>query len=98
MEEMGIEPESLSGRILRRGKGCDTCTGTGYLGRTGIYEILVVDDIVKEQTGRHASAAEIKKSAVERGLATLRADAFSKMFAGLTTPEEVVRVTQLDSL
>jgi general secretion pathway protein E len=88
---------SVPGGFLYRGTGCEACSDTGYLGRTGIYEILVVDDVVKEQIGRRASASEIKKIAVERGLVTLRADALSKMFAGLTTPEEVIRVTQLDS-
>jgi type II secretory ATPase GspE/PulE/Tfp pilus assembly ATPase PilB-like protein len=96
--ELGLEPAQIPGGVLSRGAGCEACADTGYLGRTGIYEILVVDDAVKEQIGRRASAAEIKRSAVTRGLTTLRADALSKMFAGLTTPEEVVRVTQLDTI
>ncbi|MHC4598559.1 MAG: GspE/PulE family protein [Planctomycetota bacterium] len=86
------------GGALWHGRGCAACDETGYQGRTGIFEILVVDDTVKQQIGRRVSASEIKRSAVERGLATLRADALRKMREGITTPEEVVRVTQLDSL
>ncbi len=95
--ELSLELQEVPVKLLARGTGCQACNDTGYLGRTGIYEILVVDDAVKEQIGRRVSASEIKKSAVERGLVTLRADALSKMYAGVTTPEEVVRVTQLDS-
>ena len=98
LSELGLVPRQVPGGLLHRGRGCKTCTETGYLGRIGIYEILEVDDPVKEQIIRCASASEIKKSAVERGLTTLRADALNKMFDGLTTPEEVLRVTQLDSL
>jgi general secretion pathway protein E len=97
LTELGVGRERLQHGVLWRGRGCEDCAQTGYLGRTGIYEILVVDDVVKEQVGRRASAAEIKKMAVERGLATLREDALAKMNSGLTTMEEVVRVTQLDS-
>jgi len=96
--ELGIAEKDLGPGPLWRGEGCDACDQTGFAGRTGIFEILVVDDTVKEQIGARASASEIKRSAVARGLATLRADALDKMRRGLTTPEEVVRVTQMDSL
>jgi type II secretory ATPase GspE/PulE/Tfp pilus assembly ATPase PilB-like protein len=95
--ELGVGRDKLQHGVLWRGRGCEECAQTGYLGRTGIYEILVVDNVVKEQVGRRASAAEIKKTAVERGLVTLRDDAMTKMNSGLTTLDEVVRVTQLDS-
>jgi general secretion pathway protein E len=97
LEELDIESGKVPGGVLYRGTGCKACAETGYLGRTGIYEILVVEDVVKKQIGRQISAAEIKKTAVNRGLVTLRADALAKMLSGLTTPAEVVRVTQLDS-
>ncbi len=98
LAELGLEPGQVPDGVLWRGAGCETCADTGYLGRTGIYEILVVDDVLIKQIGKRTSAAEIKKRAVKRGLVTLRADALSKMFAGLTAPEEVFRVTQLDAL
>ncbi len=96
--ELGFARAEIGEATLARGRGCDACDGTGYQGRTGIFEIFVVDDVAKDQIGRRASASEIKRTAVQRGLTTLRADALDKMRRGLTTPEEVVRVTQLDSL
>ena len=97
LEELGISLDMIPGGILYKGTGCDKCNQTGYIGRTGIYEVLVVDDEVKAQVNRKVSASEIKKSAVARGLVTLREDALSKLKSGLITSEEVVRVTQLDT-
>jgi general secretion pathway protein E len=96
--DLRISPDDVAGRTLYRGRGCDACADTGCLGRTGVYEILVVDDEVREQIAQRESAAAIKKKAVERGMRTLREDALDKMFAGLTSPQDVIRVTQLDAL
>jgi type II secretory ATPase GspE/PulE/Tfp pilus assembly ATPase PilB-like protein len=94
---IGLEPDQLQGGKLVRGAGCANCFQTGYVDRTGIYEILPVDDTVKIQVMEQASATDIKKSAVERGvLTTLRQDGASKVLRRKTTVEEVVRVTQLD--
>jgi type II secretory ATPase GspE/PulE/Tfp pilus assembly ATPase PilB-like protein len=82
---------------MLRGAGCANCFQTGYTDRTGIYEVLPVDDQVKLQIMEQASATQIKRSAVDRGvLRTLRQDGSEKVRKGLTTVEEVVRVTQLD--
>jgi len=97
-EELGIARAELGPGPLQRGAGCDACDRTGALGRIGIFEVLVVDDAIKGQIARRASAAEIKRSAVDKGLKTLRADALEKMRQGLVVPEEVVRVTQMDTL
>ncbi len=97
LADLKLKPSDAEGRTVYRGRGCDACDRTGYLGRTGIYEILVVDDDVRGQIARRESGTDIKKKAVEKGLKTLRDDAIQKMFAGLTTAEEVVRNTQLDN-
>ena len=78
---------------VKEGAGCFECRGTGYLGRTGIFEILPVDDAVQELIVGGAGAAEIKREAVARGTRTLRQSALRKLAAGVTTFEEVVRVT-----
>jgi general secretion pathway protein E len=70
--------------------------GTGYLNRTGIFELLPVDDIVRRQIMNCEGASFIKKQAVERGLITLRMDGARKVARGLTTIEEVLNVTQMD--
>jgi len=97
LREVGIEPSSLQEKRLWRGKGCSHCLGTGYWDRTAIFEVLVMDDDIREMVLRRASSNEIKQVAVEKkGMKTLRMDGASKVLQGLTTPEEVMRVTQLD--
>jgi type II secretory ATPase GspE/PulE/Tfp pilus assembly ATPase PilB-like protein len=74
------------------GKGCAACHETGYLGRFGIYEILEMNDFIREAVMRHADAGEIKKIAVKNGMTTLLEDGFQKAVAGQTTIEEILRV------
>jgi general secretion pathway protein E len=81
---------------LRRGAGCDQCLATGYRGRLGIFELLLVDDAVRPLINRRASASEIREAGMRNGLTLLRADGAGKALAGLTTVEEVLRVTQRD--
>ena len=79
---------------IYRGKGCDECSHTGYKGRTGIYEILVLNDEIRKLITEKASADIIKEKAIKLGMRTLRQDGWDKIAAGVTTPEEVIRVTQ----
>jgi type II secretory ATPase GspE/PulE/Tfp pilus assembly ATPase PilB-like protein len=79
---------------LYRGKGCDACKGTGYRGRTGIFELMVVDDELKEMIIAEASTVALKKKAQEKGLRILGEDGVAKALAGLTTIEEVSRVCE----
>ena len=78
---------------VREGEGCHECRATGYLGRSGIFEILPVDEAIKELVVRGADSPEIKRTAVEHGMRTLRQSALRKLAEGVTTFEEVVRVT-----
>jgi type II secretion system protein E len=80
-----------------RGKGCEYCNFTGFYGRTAIYEILLVDEAIKELILKRASANQIKKAATSRGMRTLRQDGWQKIIAGITTPEEVMKVTPSES-
>ncbi len=77
-----------------RGRGCETCNYTGYRGRTGIYEFLIVDDEVRRLVLQKTSAQIIKEAAVRKEMRTLRADGWEKVRRGLTTVAEVLRVTQ----
>ncbi|MBL4689804.1 MAG: Flp pilus assembly complex ATPase component TadA [Nannocystaceae bacterium] len=78
-------------------KGCDRCGGTGYAGRTGVYEVLTISEEVRRLAIRNADASEIKAAAVEAGMRTLRDDGAHKVLAGMTTMEEVMRVTAEES-
>ena len=82
--------------LLYRGKGCDKCFGLGTLGRTAIYEVMPVDSELCSMIIRRAHAGEIKEYAISRGMKTLREDGLARAAAGITTIEEVLRVTQDD--
>jgi len=83
---------------LFRGTGCEACRGTGYRGRTGIYELLVIDEDVRGLILRKAPAGEIRRQAIEHGgLVTLREDGWVKAQEGITTVEELLRLTQEDA-
>jgi general secretion pathway protein E len=97
LEELGITPQRLAGQtIYKPGPGCNQCKRTGYRGRTGIHELLVVDDEIRTLVMKQADAAAIRRAATARGMTTLREDGADKVVAGMTTIEEVLRVTQED--
>jgi len=81
-------------RTLYRGRGCNACFNLGTIGRTGIYELLLIDSELCSMVIRQAPAGAIKEYAVSRGMRTLREDGLAKAAAGITTIEEVLRVTQ----
>ena len=78
---------------VKEGAGCFECRSTGYLGRTGIFEVLPLDEAIKSLVVRGADAPEIKREAVKNGMRTLRQSALRKLAEGVTSFEEVVRVT-----
>ncbi|MFZ1917946.1 MAG: type IV-A pilus assembly ATPase PilB [Terriglobales bacterium] len=89
----GYTPEESKTVQIMKGKGCATCNKTGYKGRTGLYEVMEVDDEIKELVLVGASALELKKKAIERGMITLRRSGLTKVALGMTTLEEVARET-----
>ena len=78
------------------GAGCDRCFQTGYRGRTGIYELMLINEEIQDLIHKRESAGIIKKTALNAGLQTLRMDGVRKVIAGITTIAEVLRVTQAD--
>jgi type IV pilus assembly protein PilB len=89
----GFTPEEAKTVQIMKGKGCATCNKTGYKGRTGLYEVMEVDDEIRELVLVGASALELKKKAIERGMITLRRSGLTKVAQGFTTLEEVARET-----
>jgi len=93
--EVGLSQDMLGREgYLWRGAGCKECINTGYKGRTGIYEILLMSDAIKTTILKTSDSNIIKKQAIEEGLHTLREDGARKVEDGVTTIEEVLRVTQ----
>src|ERR1700720_4315921 len=91
--EEGYSPEEAKTVKIQKGKGCGVCNNTGYKGRCGLYEVMEVDDEIRELVLVGASAVELKKKAIERGMITLRRSGLIKVAAGMTTLEEVARET-----
>jgi len=89
----GFGPEEAKTVKLMKGKGCGVCNNTGYKGRTGLYEVMEVDDAIRELVLVGASALELKKKAIEQGMITLRRSGLTKVAMGWTTLEEVARET-----
>jgi len=91
--EEGYTPEEAKTVQIMKGKGCATCNKTGYKGRVGLYEVMEVDDEIRELVLVGASALELKKKAIERGMITLRRSGLIKVALGQTSLEEVARET-----
>lgn len=81
---------------LYRGKGCRQCSHTGYIGRVAIFELIEVNEEIRSMVMDKRPTSEIKNKACEFGMTSLREDGFEKVKKGITTFEEVIRVTQMD--
>ena len=84
--------------IFFKGEGCTECLNTGFKGRSGIYEILLLDDEIRNMILSKSDSSQIKAKAISKGMAGLREDGARRVIAGLTTTEEVLRVTQEENL
>jgi general secretion pathway protein E len=98
LERLEIARSQLAGRPFARGRGCTACVNTGYQGREGIYEIMLIGDEIRGLILKNVDSSTIKRAAVAKGMATLRDDGARKVLAGVTTSAEVLRVTQADTL
>ena len=97
LTNVGVDPaEVAAGFLTFQGKGCAECNQTGYKGRLAIYEVMVMNDDLKEAIIRGMSGTDLKREAVKSGMSTLRMSAIKKVRQGLTTVEETVRVTDSD--
>jgi len=93
LSEIGISSEMSEGKKIYRGRGCPLCLNTGYRGRTGIFELMILDETLRNMILKTSDANAIKRKAIETGMITLRQDGAQKVLSGITTIEEVLRVT-----
>jgi len=94
LQNIGITSEMFAGKKIYEGKGCQGCLNTGYRGRRGIFELMILDDPIKNLILKTSDSNAIKRKAVEQGMTTLRQDGALKVVNGITTVAEVHRVTQ----
>lgn len=96
--QVGLNPDKVAGHTLYRDRdgGCEACSYSGYRGRLGIYELLVVDDDIRSMVIRREPSGKIKQRAAQKGMLSLRDDGATKILQGVTSIEEISRVTQED--
>ncbi len=98
IELLDLKPEQLAGKRWMHGKGCDQCKGSGYRGRRGIYEMMVMTKQIRDLAFNKASSTEVRRAAVANGMSTLAMDGARKALQGITTPEEILRMAKSDGL
>ncbi len=94
--ELELRPEDVTGKKFWYGKGCEQCNNTGYRGRFGLYEIMLLDDDMRDLIVKHASTQVLRAEAKKRGMRTLRQSGLMAIFDGISTIEEVVRETIME--
>ncbi len=96
--ELGMTPEEAATKKFFYGKGCEKCNNTGYKGRQGIYELLVMNDTLRDMIVAETSLDEFRDACRKFGMRTLREVGLDAIHAGLTSIEEVIRETMLDDI
>src|SRR5690606_26117234 len=95
LAELQLTPDDILGKRFYRGEGCDKCNGTGYKGRVGLFELMIMNDELREMIMRNASTDELRDRARSYGMVTLRDAGLEYAFQGMTTIDEVIRETVL---
>ncbi|WP_420127728.1 type IV-A pilus assembly ATPase PilB [Longimicrobium sp.] len=93
LEAAGLTDADVEGITFYRGSGCETCNGSGYKGRQGLYEVMAMSPTLRRMVLQGASTAELQAQAIAEGMLTLRMDGFVKLRKGITTLEEVIKET-----
>ncbi len=93
LSELNLTPEDVIGKKFYRGRGCTTCNNTGFKGRTGLFELMVVNDALRDAINRGGSTEQLRDIAIQSGMRSLRLAGLEKVFTGLTVIEEVIRET-----
>lgn len=96
IKEMGLRDQDVEGATFMEGRGCEECKETGYKGRVGLYEVMVISPTIKQMILDRAGAMEIKRQAIREGMLTLRMDAVEKWKKGMTTWQEVIKESAED--
>ncbi len=92
LHRVGFNVEDMENVVFYRGRGCEQCRHTGYKGRQGIYEMMLINEEIQDLTVKRAPLSEIRAAALANGMKTLKMDGFQKVLEGITTVEEVMRV------
>jgi type IV pilus assembly protein PilB len=97
LSDLELATDDIADKKFYRGRGCDRCNRTGYKGRLGLFELLIMSDELRDMVMRNASTEELREAARKAGMVTLRDSGMEGIYAGLTTADEVIRETILDA-
>jgi type IV pilus assembly protein PilB len=97
LADLELSPSDIKGKQFYRGKGCDNCNRTGYKGRVGLFELMLLDDELRDMVIRNASTDELREKARRMGMVSLRDAGMEAVYLGTTTAEEVIRETILEA-
>ena len=93
LAELDLTPEDVIGKKFYRGRGCTACNNTGFKGRTGLFELMVLNDALRDRINRGGSTEQLRDVAIQSGMRSLRVAGLEKVFTGITVIEEVIRET-----
>ena len=97
MVDLKLKPDDIEGKNFFRGQGCNSCNNTGYKGRVGLFELMIIDDELRDLIMENATTDRLRDAAEQKGMVLLRQAGMQFIFAGLTTAEEVIRETILEA-
>ena len=97
MQDLDLKPEDIADKTFYRGRGCDACNNTGYKGRVGLFELMIMNDDLREMIMRNASRDDLREAARNFGMVSLRDAGMDAAMEGRTTLEEVIRETILEA-
>src|SRR5690606_13057010 len=97
LDDLELSAADLKGKRFFRGSGCETCNNTGYKGRVGLFELMIMNNELRDMIMRNASTDELRDAAERAGMVTLRQAGLKACFEGVTTAEEVIRETILEA-
>ena len=97
LADLEVTSDQVAGRKFYRGKGCEKCNHSGYKGRLGLFELLIMTDPLRDMVMRNASTEDLRDAARKAGMITLRDSGMNNIFLGNTTAEEVIRETILEA-
>jgi len=93
LAELDLTPDDVMGKKFYRGRGCARCNNTGFKGRLGCFELMMVNDALRDLINSGCSTEELRNAALQSGMHPLRVNGLEKVYAGVTTIEEVIRET-----
>jgi type IV pilus assembly protein PilB len=97
LTDLDLKPADIAGKKFYRGKGCDACNRSGYKGRVGLFELMMMNDDIRDMIMRNASTDELRVAARGNGMVTLRDAGMEAVFEGTTTAEEIIRETIVEA-